>query len=196
MVLETPYGNTLSRIMNLFLPFAMVAAGAWPRSTGRKSYTAPFLCQVYDKGRVQIPLGMITEFTVTRGRGNIGYTADGKPLSMEVTWTVKDLSRVLHMPLMPVLGLSSPTIMDETSSITNYLAAVAGQSIENQIYPSTKAKIRGAKLLLQAGVVSSPAFWGSFIHDRGMNGTLVERGLGNLFEASVRNAESTAGAVF
>ena len=196
MVLETPYGNTLSRIMNLFLPFAMVAAGAWPRSTGRKSYTAPFLCQVYDKGRVQIPLGMITEFTVTRGRGNIGYTADGKPLSMEVTWTVKDLSRVLHMPLMPVLGLSSPTMMDETSSITNYLAAVAGQSIENQIYPSTKAKIRGAKLLLQAGVVSSPAFWGSFIHDRGMNGTLVERGLGGLFEASVRNTENTAGAVF
>lgn len=96
MVLETPYGNTLSRIMNLFLPFAMVAAGAWPRSTGRRSYTSPFLCQVYDKGRVQIPLGMITEFSVTRGRGNVGFTADGKPLSMEVTWTIRDLSCTIY----------------------------------------------------------------------------------------------------
>ena len=196
MVLETPYGNPMSIIMNLFLPFAMVAAGAWPRSTGRTSYTSPFLCQIYDRGRVQIPLGMITEFTVTRGRGNIGFTADGKPLSMEVTWTVTDLTKILHMPLMPVTGISDTTMVDEESSITNYLAAVAGQSIENQVYPSTKAKIRAAKLVLQANVVSSPAFWASFIHDRGMNGTLVERGAGNLLESLVRNTENTAGAVF
>jgi hypothetical protein len=196
MVLETPYGNALSRIMNLFVPFAMVAAGAWPRSVGRQSYTSPFLCQVWDKGRVQIPLGMITELTITRGRGNLGFTTDGKPLSIEVSWRVRDLSRILHMPLMPVLGMSNTTMIDEESAITNYLSAVAGQSLEQQIYPSTRAKVRMAKLLMNAGVVSSPAFWASFVHDRGMNGTFVERGVGGLFESLVRNTENTSGSTF
>jgi hypothetical protein len=90
MTLYSPYGNAISQVMNLFLPFAMLAAGSWCRSTGRQSYTAPFLCQLYDRGRVQIPLGMITEFSVASGTGNIGFSPQGAPLAMELSFRIKD----------------------------------------------------------------------------------------------------------
>lgn len=170
LILNAPYGNTLTRIMKLYVPFAMIAAGAWPRSLGRESYTGPFLCSLYDTGRCQIPLGMITEFTVQRGTGNLGFNVKGQPLSMEISFTVTDLSSVLHMPLTQGAFIRDPTLIDEESTITNYLATVAGQSIENQIYGGHKAKIRMAKGWLWRGMISSPAFWASQVHDTALNG--------------------------
>lgn len=192
--LTAPYANILSRIMNLFVPFAMIAAGAWPRSTGRESYTSPFLCQLYDTGRVQVPLGMITEFSVTRGSGNLGFTTKGQPLSMEVSFTVQDLSTILHMPLTAgKLFGPEPTMIDEENTLTNYLATVAGQNVYNQIYPLTKAKIRAAKLAMQKGLVSSPAFWASYTHDIATNSMLKYLVVGPLIEGLSRGAEITDG---
>ena len=196
MTLYAPYGNVISRVMNLFLPFAMIAAGSWCRSTGRQSYTAPFICQLYDRGRVQIPLGMITEFSVASGTGNIGFSPTGAPLALELSFRVKDLSRILHMPVMGVMENSNRTMIDEESTITNYLAGLAGQSIQSQIYPSTRAKVRLSKLLLDYGVLTSPAFWASFTHDTTVNGMLSYLGVGPLLEALVRNTENTEGSVF
>ena len=196
MTLYSPYGNAISQVMNLFLPFAMLAAGSWCRSTGRQSYTAPFLCQLYDRGRVQIPLGMITEFSVASGTGNIGFSPQGAPLAMELSFRVKDFSRILHMPLMGVMENSNRTMIDEDSAITNYLAGLAGQSIQNQIYPSTRFKTRLAKVLLDWGVISSPAFWGSFVHDQWTSGLMSYLGVGKLLESAVRNTENTEGSVF
>lgn len=170
LILNAPYGNLMTRIMKLFVPFAMIAAGAWPRSLGRESYTGPFLCKLFDTGRCQIPLGMITEFTVQRGTGNLGFNLKGQPLSMEISFTVTDLSSILHMPLTQGAFIKDPTLMDEESTITNYLATVAGQSIENQIYGSHKAVIRSAKFALGIGIISSPAFWAGQIHDTAVNG--------------------------
>ena len=188
-------GSTFTRLFKLFLPFCMLAAGAWPRSTGRQSYTGPFLCQIYDRGRVQIPLGMITEFGVTRGDGNLGFTTDGSPLSMTLSFTVKDLSRVLHMPLVSGNLTNEPTMIDEDSTITNYLATVAGQSFYNQIYPSNRAKIRAAKAAMNIGRMTSPAFWASYVHDTttaGIGSWLTLR-TGLLIEGLSRNAETTMG---
>lgn len=170
LILNAPYGNAITRIMKLFVPFAMIAAGAWPRMLGRESYTGPFYCKLWDQGRCQIPAGMITEFSVSRGGGNLGFNLKGQPLNMEISFTVSDLSSVLAMPLTQGAFFTNPSLMDEESTITNYLATVAGQSLEKQIYGSHKAKIRAAKLALNWGVVSSPAFWASVVHDSAMNG--------------------------
>ena len=193
--LEAWNGSTITRLMKLFVPFAMIAAGAWPRSTGRQSYTSPFLCQIYDQGRVQVPLGMITEFTVSRGVGNIGFTTDGAPLSMDISFTVKDLSRVLHMPLVAGRLYNEPTMIDEDSTITNYLATIAGMSIYSQIYPSTKAKIRAAKFAMNKGIISSPAFWASAIHDSTTQGLgkYLTLGVGVAIEALQRNPDVISG---
>lgn len=194
LVCTAPYGNVLTRIMKLFVPFAMIAAGAWPRSTGRQSYTGPFLCQLYDAGRVQIPLGMITEFTVQRGGGNLGFNLKNQPLSMELSFTVTDLSSLLHMPLTTgKLGVD-PVMLDEESTITNYLATIAGQNVYNQVYPASRAKIRAAKVALNVGLLSSPAFWASTVHDMATNSLLKYLVVGPLIEAGSRGAEVTIGS--
>lgn len=190
--LVTPYGNPISILMNLFLPFCMIGAGAWPRSTGKQSYTSPFLVQLFDPGRVQIPMGIITEFTVTRGSGNIGWNKNKRPLSFELSFTIEDLSSIAHMPLISGFdGIGS--LIDEESTFTNYLSAVAGQSINSQIYPISKAKIRAARALMEGSKMLSPAYWGSAVHDTMTNSLLKYTGIGPLVEGLSRNADSTSG---
>ena len=192
MQLVTPYGNPISILMNLFLPFCMVGAGAWPRSTGKQSYTSPFIVQLFDPGRVQIPMGIITEFTVARGSGNVGWNKNKRPLSFELSFTVEDLSSIAHMPLISGFdGIGS--LIDEESTFTNYLSAVAGQSIYSQIYPIARAKIRAARALMEGNKMLSPAYWGSAVHDTMTNGILMYTGIGPLIEGLSRNADTTFG---
>lgn len=103
--LRTPYGNKMSRMQNLYIPLSMLLAGALPLSTGPHSYTSPFICELYSKGRMAIRLGMIDSLTITRGQGNVGWTQDAEPLGIDISFSVVDLSTILHMPI--AAGLSN-----------------------------------------------------------------------------------------
>jgi hypothetical protein len=61
MQLVAPYGNPLSQMINIYIPLCMILAGALPLSTGKQSYTSPFLCQVFDQGRCQNRYSIINE---------------------------------------------------------------------------------------------------------------------------------------
>lgn len=91
--------NPISRLVNIYVPLCMLLAGALPLSTGRHSYTSPFVCEIYDQGRCQSRLAMITNMTVSRGEGNLGFDAQGIPMGIDVTFTVTDLSSIMHMPI-------------------------------------------------------------------------------------------------
>lgn len=104
--LRTPYGNDYSRFTDLFIPLSMLLAGSLPISTGKQSYTSPFLCEVYDKGRTQTRLGMIQNLQISRGEGNLGWTRDMKPLGINVSFSVMDLSSIMHMPITAGFDLS------------------------------------------------------------------------------------------
>lgn len=97
--LRTPYGNKMSRFTDLYVPLSMLLAAALPISTGKQSYTSPFLCELYSKGRSQTRLGMIESLSITRGTGNLGWTQDSEALGIDVTFSVVDMSTILHMPI-------------------------------------------------------------------------------------------------
>ncbi|MNU66026.1 hypothetical protein D3C71_553290 [compost metagenome] len=97
--LRTPYGNKFSRFCDLYVPLSMLLAAALPLSTGKQSYTSPFLVELYSKGRGQTRLGMLESLSITRGAGNLGWTQDGEALGIDVTFSVVDLSTIMHMPI-------------------------------------------------------------------------------------------------
>lgn len=97
--LHSPYGNKISRLINMYIPIAMAMATAMPLSAGRSAFTSPFLVQIYHQGRVQCQLGMVESLTITRGTGNIGFNADNEMLGAEITMSVVDLSGVMSLPI-------------------------------------------------------------------------------------------------
>lgn len=144
--LRSPYGNDLSRFMNLYVPLAMLLAGALPLSAGNAAYVSPFLVECYCRGRCQIRLGMIDSISIQRGVGNLGWNKDGKPLGIDVTFSIVDMSSILHIPIVPStspLDLLSPTkavakIFAEDSTYKDYLAVLSSMTLSSQIYQLPK----------------------------------------------------------
>lgn len=144
--LRSPYGNDLSRFMNLYVPLAMLLAGALPLSAGNAAYVSPFLVECYCRGRCQIRLGMIDSISIQRGVGNLGWNKDGKPLGIDVTFSVVDMSSILHIPIVPSttpFDMLSPTkatakIFAEDSAYKDYLAVLSSMTLSSQVYQLPK----------------------------------------------------------
>lgn len=127
--LRTPYGNDLSIFQDIIVPMAFIFAAGCPLATGKQTHTSPFLCEIYSKGRQTVRLGMITSMSFTRGVGNMGWRSDGKMMAVDVSFTVKDLSTVMTMPL-----IRDPGIFDDDNKYTDWMATIGGASIHDMTY--------------------------------------------------------------
>lgn len=135
MTLNSPYGNPISRMFSIYIPLAMIMAGALPLSTGKQSHTSPFLVELHDRGRVLSRLGIINELTISRGTGNLGFNNEGQPMSIEVTFGIKDLSSLVALPIQP--GFSEQPLaglFDGDNAFSDYLMALSGMSLKDSIY--------------------------------------------------------------
>ena len=147
MELRSPYGNRLSRLQNLYIPLAMILAAALPLSTGKQSYTSPFLVELYCKGRNQTRLGMIDSLSITRGTGNLGFNQQKEPLAIDVSFSVIDLSTIMHMPVSPHLSLGNIAKdlvgnFDDDNLYTDYLAVLGSMSLADQVYGMNRQRNR------------------------------------------------------
>lgn len=152
--LRAPYGNKMSIFTNLYVPLAMLLAGALPRSSGKQSYTSPFILELFSKGRSQTRLGIIDSISITRGTGNIGWSVDTLPLGIDVSFSVKDLSSVMHMPLSTSIG-----IFDDDSAFTDYMAVLGSLGLADQFYPIQKLKRNWVTAAQEFEKYTSPAFY-------------------------------------
>ncbi len=135
MTLNSPYGNPISQLLNIYIPLAMILAAALPKATGKQSYTSPFLCELYDRGRVITRTGLINSLSITRGEGNLGFNNEGRTSSIIVNFSVMDLSNIMAMPvrtefsLMPFEGL-----FDSENAFSDYLMALSGLKLSDCIH--------------------------------------------------------------
>jgi len=146
--LRTPYGNPISILTNILVPTAMLIAAAAPRTTGRNSYTGPFLCKLWQKGRTQIQLGMITSLSITRGAGNVGWNVKQQPLAIDINFTVTNLSKILHVPITTDLSLTDLiglSVIDEENNFTDYMAVLGSLGLADQYYFSSRWRLRKAQ---------------------------------------------------
>jgi len=149
MQLRSPYGNDVSIMTNILIPLAMLLAGALPRSTGRASYTSPFLCSSFCTGRERIDLGMITALSITRGVGNMGLSDDNKPVAIDVSFTITNLEKMMHVPISTTLGTFGrigESLVSEDNNFTRYIHTLAGLGYAEQTYVSNKFRRNIANL--------------------------------------------------
>lgn len=164
MQLVSPYGNVVSQIQNIYIPLCMLLAGALPLSTGKSSYTSPYLCQLYDRGRCQVQTGMIESLSVSRGTSNLAFNTKGNPLAIDVSFTIVDLSSIMHMPVSSGGVFDVDTNLDSDSTMADYIAVLAGQDLYSQLYWMPRAQLNLAKAITNAGRITSPAAWAGMIH--------------------------------
>ena len=196
MKLISPYGNPISQIQNIYIPLCMILAGTLPLATGKQSYTSPFICQMFDRGRCQIRLGMIESLQITRGTSNLAFDLNGNALAIDVTFTIVDLSSIMYMPLTTGKLGGVDMTMDEDNILMDYFAVLAGQDLYSQIYDMSKAKLNLAKQIMKLNKVTSAAYWSSLFHDSATSGTIQKLTFGafNVLEGAVRGSDIAAGA--
>lgn len=165
--LRSPYGDRMSQFMNLYVPLACILAGALPLSTGLQSYTAPFYCMAYSKGRCMIRNGMITSISITRGVGNQGWNKRLEPLGIDVSITVTDAAQMIHAPIDPGLNLIKPwkIAFDDDSAFKDYMSTMASMSLVDMTDPVRKVGINMAKFSLEWGSLFSATNIGMWAGD-------------------------------
>ena len=169
--LISPYGNAYSQLFNIYLPLSMILAGSLPRSTGSSTYTSPFLCEVFDRGRVNIKLGMIDSVTITRGTSNLAFTKSGHANAIDVDFSVTSLDEIMTVDvnsngfLLSALKQLSPATQD--TPFNSYLNTVAGLDVYTQVYRLPSLRLALAERYMKfssimPGENADPAGFGMF----------------------------------
>lgn len=138
--LRSPYGNKLSRFMNLMFPLAMLLAGALPISHGRQSWGQPFLCELFSVGRTIKRLAMIESLSVTHGVGNLGFNRSNEALAIDVTMNVKDMNRLFHAPIDTGFRWSAPLkgVFDDDNAFNDYISVISSTGMAELTVPTRR----------------------------------------------------------
>lgn len=130
-------GNKMSQYLYMYIPLSLLLAAALPLSTGPQSYTSPFICEFWSRGRNQSRLAIIDSLEIRRGTGNLGWNNENEALGIDITFSIKDLSTIMHAPISSFAdtgGLFNPisTIFPNDSRFQDYLAVLGNLSIADQ----------------------------------------------------------------
>jgi hypothetical protein len=160
ITLISPYGNAVSQLMSIYIPLACLLAGALPLATGAQSHTHPFFCQLHDRGRSFIRYGVIDRLSISRGTSNLGFNNEGKAMAMEVSFSVKDLSSIVAIPITQQgFSLLNPLegFLDDQTAFQDYMQSVCGMTLPDMIYPWSRLKYRANKKLTDIDTYFSAA---------------------------------------
>lgn len=168
MQLVSPYGNVVSQMTNLYIPMCMLLAGALPLSTGKQSYTSPFILELFDKGRCQTRLGMIDSLSITRGTGNLGFNKSGHAMAIDISFSVVDMSSIMHMPIAKGFTESgdSDGIFDDETVFSDYMNVLASLDLKSQLYKIPKMRLALARKVRRIEQMTSPAMWAMIVHEK------------------------------
>lgn len=149
MTLISPYGHPIAQLQNIYIPLAMILAGALPLAIGNASYTSPFLCSIFNKGVQNIRMGMITSVSISRGTSNLPYSRSKRCLAYEVSFTVTDFSNIMSAPInSSMFGEFFQTPLNDDTLFANYMATLASRDLYTEKYAWPKARLKAARIAM------------------------------------------------
>lgn len=161
--------HPLSRIKGMYIPLGAFIAGSIPLSVGLNSYVSPLYCSVYQPGRMQMPIAMISELSISRGDGtNMSYDKYGRPLSITVEVTVTNMEKAMSVMIGAPGAMADPTemsaMMNEQNTMSEYLQAMAAQPLESSIYHTQRIEQLAKNFKSSAGHYFSMDRAGDVLH--------------------------------
>lgn len=160
MRLQAPYGHPVSQLQNIYIPLAMLLAATLPHAAGTRTYTQPFLVELYDPGFATTRTGIVSSLTINRGVSNLGFTKTKDMLACQVDFEIKDLSSIMYMSIGDGIGIDPSKVINAIDSTwTDYLAVLSGAGLAEQIYTGKKLKIRAKNWYRNVQQVATPDYW-------------------------------------
>lgn len=147
--LTSPYGNAYSQLFNMYLPLAAIMAASLPRSTGLDTHTAPFMLQLFDRGRVNIPYGMVESLSITRGTANLPFTRSGQPNAIDIDLNILDLNQLITIDiegsgiLTRTFKFQPPNFTD--TSLDVYVNTLTGLDVYSMFYKLPRWILKGSE---------------------------------------------------
>lgn len=141
-------GNPLVIQKRIVAPLSMLLAATIPHSAGPNAWTTPFVCKLWSQGRANYQLAMITDLDIRRHVGNIGMNAMGQSTGVDVTITVTNLNKMLHIPITSEFSLTKALGMgqfDEEDNFSDYMASLGGLHIGEMYYLAPKWRLKKAR---------------------------------------------------
>lgn len=145
--LRSPYGDPFSIFYSLYVPLAMLLAAAFPRSVGQNSYTSPFLVRAYCQGMFAIPMGIIDSIHIQRGAAEYGWNDNMLPTQIDVSFTIKDLSPIMHIAIADGGIKDWMNILGTNSTFQEYMLTLGGANIAQRVLKLKQIKNRAKALL-------------------------------------------------
>jgi hypothetical protein len=107
---------------------------------------------------------MVTDMSITRGVGNLGWSQEGDALGIDVTFSITDLSTVMHLPIQTNFGFTDKFLQtigdvagglggqeaasylqkgtyDDDNAFTDYLAVLGGLSWQDMVYANRRWRL-------------------------------------------------------
>ena len=149
--LRTPDGDKLSWFMNIYVPLAHLICMAAPHQHEDtvNGYIQPFMVRASYKGMFNIPLGMIEQLSITKGRDK-AWTIDGLPTEVDVSLTIKDLYNLLTISSEEENGIKM------TAQNTCYMDYIANSCGVNINLPDVERSVKMYFMLTKNKVTDIP----------------------------------------
>lgn len=163
MRLGGPYGHPVAQMQDMYIPLFMLICATAAQSVGKAGYTSPMLCSPFIKGKLNTPLAIIDSLTIERGVGNMGYDKRGRPLAIDVSFSITDLTSFITMPVQAGLFAGVTSALDDNSPMARYIQMLAGRDLYTSKYTFARSRLKYMKLVQGVDMIGSPAAWGTAV---------------------------------
>lgn len=159
--LVAPYNNAYCQLFTQYLPMAMLMAGSMARSTGKATSTAPPMCRVFDRGRLNYQLGVIDSLSFTRGTSTLAFNRAGQSNAIDVDFSVANLDEHIALDIVGggVFDRAWGAISTDMSNtpFVDYINAITGVDVYDQVIETSRVRLNAAQRYMELeGVLIRP----------------------------------------